>query len=63
MVIKMVQYWEMCPGLASAAEKSKPQLPPSLVKCGLLLKDFHCHHECIAKQDKTREAKDWQSEL
>ena len=59
----MAQYWETRPR-PSAADKSKTaSVPPSLVKCGPLLKDFHRHRERLTQQDKTREAEDWQSEL
>ena len=35
----------------------------ALAKYGKLMKDFHHHRECLAKQDGTRETDDWQSEL
>ena len=36
---------------------------PSLERHGKLLKDFHCHCECLAKLDGTKEAEDWRLEL
>ena len=74
----MAQYWEIhllakTTETHPSAQKTKKakkatrdlsgaaELP--LLKCGQLLKDFHQHRERLARQDKTREAKDWQSEL
>ena len=72
----MAQYWETRL-LAKTTEtrpstkktqKAKTTTPKStaelpLLKRGKLLKDFHKHRERLARQDKTREAEDWQSEL
>ena len=57
----MAQYWEMRPHPSAADTSKTANVPP--VKRGQLLKDFHCHRERLALQDKTREAEDWQSEL
>lgn len=60
----MAQYWETHPCPCPSVAKSKTaDVPPSLAKCGQLLKDFHCHCERLAQQDDTHEVEDWQSEL
>ena len=54
-----------CPSATAAKKDNSSNGPtaPSLAKHGKLLKDFHCHCECLAKQDGTQGAEEWQLEL
>ena len=50
-----------CPSATTAKKDKSSDGPnaPSLAKHGKLLKDFHRHHEHLAKQDGTWDAEDW----